>query len=515
MPLGNLLRLLTWRLATALTLIGLPLRAWAAESAAESTAAILTWGDQGDGTYRNPVLNADYSDPDVIRVGDDFYLVASDFHFVGIQVLHSRDLVNWRIIGQVFHRLTMDPRYDEMTGYAQGTWAPALRYHDGEFYLYVCTPRDGLFMWHTKTPAGPWSETVTVKAVNGWEDPCPFWDDDGQAWLVHSRVGAGPLLLHRLSADGTQLLDDGVEIYHGPVAEGPKLFKRHGWYYLSLPEGGVDKGGQTVLRAKDLHGPYERRVVLPDGSPHQGGLVELANGEAWFIGFKSAGCLGRVCHLLPVRWGADDWPVFGDHGQPVERWKKPGVGRAYPVARPQAGDEFNGATLSPQWQWNHNPVNDAWSLTERPGWLRLQARPAESLTAARNTLTQKIWDHTGRIDVKLDVRQMADGQRAGLAFISGKEFGWVGVAQADGARRIAWHSGDGPALSAGDVWLRGTYEGDATRLWFSLDGKTFTNTGAKFQLKFSQWKGARLGVFCFGSSGTVDVDYIRYDCGKW
>jgi beta-xylosidase len=514
MPLDNLPRLLTWRLVATLTLAGLPLRTLAAEGAAESATTILTWGDQGDGTYRNPVLNADYSDPDVICVGDDFYLVASDFHFVGIQVLHSHDLVNWRIIGQVFPRLTMHPRYDEMTGYAQGTWAPVLRHHDGEFFLYVCTPRDGLFMWHAKTPAGPWSETVTVKAVDGWEDPCPFWDDDGQAWLVHSRVGAGPLILHRLSADGTQLLDDGVEIYRGPVAEGPKLFKRHGWYYLSLPEGGVDKGGQTVLRAKDLHGPYERRVVLPDGSPHQGGLVELANGEAWFIGFKSTGCLGRVCHLLPVRWGEDDWPVFGDHGQPVEHWEKPGVDRADPVARPQTSDEFNGSTLSPQWQWNHNPVNDAWSLTERPGWLRLKARPADSLAAARNTLTQKIWDHTGLIDVKLDVRQMADGQRAGLAFISGKEFGWVGVVQADGARRIARHGGDGPELSDGDVWLRGTYEGDAARLWFSLDGKTFTDTGTKFQLKFSQWKGARFGVFCFGSSGTADVDYLRYDYGK-
>jgi beta-xylosidase len=514
MPLGDSSRLMAWRLAMVLALSGLPARPLAAESTVEPATAVLSWGDQGDGTYRNPILNADYSDPDVIRVGDDFYLVASDFHFVGIQVLHSRDLVNWRIIGQVFHRLTMHPRYDAMTGYAQGTWAPALRYHDGEFYLYVCTPHDGLFMWHTKNPAGPWSETVTVKAVDGWEDPCPFWDDDGQAWLVHGRVGAGPLILHRLSTDGTQLLDEGVEIYRGPVAEGPKLFKRHGWYYLSLPEGGVEKGGQTVLRAKDLRGPYERRVVLPDGSPHQGGLAELANGEAWFIGFQSTGCLGRVCHLLPVRWGEDDWPVFGDRGQPVAHWKKPDVGWVGPVARPQAGDEFDGATLSPQWQWNHNPVNDAWSLTERPGWLRLKARPADSLTTARNTLTQKIWDRAGLIDVKLDVRPMADGQRAGLAFISGKEFGWVGVAQAGGARRIAWPGGDGPTLPAGDVWLRGTYEGDAARLWFSFDGRAFTDTGAKFQLKFSQWKGARFGVFCYGDSGTADVDYLRYDYGR-
>ena len=183
-------------------------------------------------------------------------------------------------------------------------------------------------------------DTVTVKAVNGWEDPCPFWDDDGQGWLVHSHTGAGPLILHRLSADGTQLLDDGVEIYHGNVAEGPKMFKRHGWYYISLPEGGVDRGGQTVLRSKDIHGPYERRQVLADGNPHQGGLVELASGESWFIAFKSTGYLGRVDHLIPVHWGDDDWPVYGDNGQTVDHAKKPDVGRTYPVERPQASDEF-------------------------------------------------------------------------------------------------------------------------------------------------------------------------------
>jgi len=261
-----------------------------ASAAAETP---LPWGDQGDGTYKNPILPADYSDPDVIRVGKDFYLVASDFHFVGIQVLHSRDLVNWQIIGQVFDRLTMDPKYDEMNGYAQGTWAPSLRYHNGIFYLYVCTPHDGLFRWTAKKPAGPWFG-VTVKTVDRWEDPCPFWDDDGQAYLVHSKLGAGPLILHKMNAEGTELLDEGVEIYRGPVAEGPKFYKRHGWYYISLPEGGVNKGGQTVLRSRAIYGPYERRVVLPDGSPHQGGIVELDNGESWFLGFKSTGSLGRV-----------------------------------------------------------------------------------------------------------------------------------------------------------------------------------------------------------------------------
>ena len=241
----------------------------AAARAAEPASA-LAWGDQGDGTYRNPVLKADYSDPDVIRVGEDFYLVASDFHFVGMQVLHSRDLVNWEVVGQVFPRLDVHPKYDEMNGYAQGTWAPTLRHHDGLFYVFVCTPYDGLFMWHAKDPRGPWSETVTVKAVNGWEDPAPFWDDDGRAYLVHSVLGAGPLILHEMSPDGRRLLDDGVEIYRGKVAEGPKLFKRLGEYYVSLPEGGVETGGQTVLRAKSLQGPWERREVLVPRQPAPG-----------------------------------------------------------------------------------------------------------------------------------------------------------------------------------------------------------------------------------------------------
>jgi beta-xylosidase len=159
-------------------------------------------------------------------------------------------------VGQVFSRLGMHPRYDEMNAYAQGTWAPVIRHHQGRFYVYVCTPYDGLFMWHADDPRAPWSEMVTVKAVERWEDPAPFWDDDGSAWLVHSLKGAGPLILHRMSPDGRSLLDDGVEIYRGAVAEGPKLFKRRGYYYVSLPEGGVDAGGQTLLRSRTLAGPY-------------------------------------------------------------------------------------------------------------------------------------------------------------------------------------------------------------------------------------------------------------------
>jgi len=471
----------------------------------------LTWGDQGDGTFRNPILFADYSDPDVIRVGDDFYLVASDFHFVGIQVLHSRDLVNWRIVGQVFDRLTIAPKYDQMLGYAQGTWAPSLRYHDGVFYLYACAPHDGLMRWTARNPAGPWTGSI-VKRVDRWEDPCPFWDDDGQAYLVRGAVGAGPIVLHRMSADGSQLLDAGVEIYRGPVAEGPKLFKRRGWYYLSLPEGGVDQGGQTVLRSRQIYGPYERREVLPPGSPHQGGIVELDNGESWFVAFKSAGHLGRVAHLNPVHWGEDDWPVFGDGGQPVAAARKPALPVA-PLGHPQRADDFSGTALAPQWQWNHNPLAGAWSLSARPGWLRLVGQPADSLQFARNTLTQKLWGPAGVVTVKLDVAALTTGQRAGFAFMSGKLFTPVGVvADADGAKRVYWSDGVGPVVEQDAVWFRGTYDGDRARVQYSFDGKVFTNVGDSVALKFGQWKGARVTLFCFGpGGGHADFDTFDYE----
>ncbi len=475
---------------------------------------LLTWGDQGNGTFRNPVLKSDYSDPDILRHGDDFYLVASDFHFVGMQVLHSKDLVNWKVIAQVFDRLDMDPKYDQVKGYGEGTWAPSIRYHDGEFYVFVCTPAEGLFMWHAKNPAGPWSKTVTVKAAPRWEDPCPFWDDDGQAYLVHSHKGAGPLILHKMKSDGTALLDEGKEIYSGKVAEGPKLFKRKGYYYISLPEGGVEKGGQTVLRARDLYGPYERRQVLPDGSPHQGGLVQLPNGQWWFISFKSTGYLGRICHLNPVTWTDDDWPVFGDNGQPVDVWKKPDVGKTYPPARPDTSDEFADRTLSPIWQWNHNPVPAGWSLTERKGYLRLKALPAATLDTARNTLTQKLWDSAGAIDVKMDAASMHDGQLAGFGFMSGSDFGWVGVRQENGTRKIQSYRGDGLVLTGTQVWFRAVNSGDSGRLLYSVDGKRYVEIGDAFQLRFRFWKGARIAIFSFGpSGGAVDFDYVRYRYG--
>jgi beta-xylosidase len=482
---------------------------------------IVSWGDQGDGTYRNPVLFADFSDPDVIRVGSDFYLIASEFHYMGMQVLHSRDLVNWTIIGQVFESLKVSPRYDQMSGYSRGTWAPSLRYHDGRYYIYVCTPEEGLFMWHAADPRGPWSDVVCLRQTEKWEDPCPFWDDNGNAYLVHGRLGAGPLILHRMTPDGMRLLDDGQEIYYGRGAEGPKMFKRNGWYYISLPENGVALGGQTLIRSRKIYGPYERKVMLPDCNPHQGGMVDLENGEGWFIGFQYREHSGRVCHLVPYRWQDDDWPKFGEgHVMAPQAWEKPDVGAVYPVSRPTVSDEFNTPDLQPVWQWNHNPVREKWSLTARPGFLRLTAMPAAEHALARNTLTQKIWDSCGLIDVKLHVEGMADGQQAGFAFINAKQMGWVGVAQKGSARTVTFGAHDGavgmgPDIEGDCLWLRGEYLEEICRFYYSLDGKAYTPVPVKFRLRFAGWKGARVGLYSFGSDGGhADFDYFRMVYGS-
>ena len=314
-----------------------------------------------------------------------------------------------------------------------------------------------------------------------------------------------------MSADGTQLLDEGTTIYTGPTAEGPKLFKRGGYYYISHPEGGVSTGWQSVERARSLYGPYEHKIVL-SGGPHQGAIVDLASGESWFIGFKSTGWLGRICYLEPVVWGADDWPVFGDRGQPVDVWKKPTVKAHEAPRRPATSDDFDSVKLDPIWQWNHNPVDDAWSLSARKGYLRLTALPAADLVHARNTLTQRLWDEYGTIDTKLELSGMAEGQQAGLTFLSGTAFSYVAVEKSANQCRVTWPGGEGaPVANCAAVWLRGEYRQDQATLWYSADGKTWLDTGQKIVLKFASWKGARFGVFSYGPKrGFVDIDSVHY-----
>jgi beta-xylosidase len=518
------------------------------------------WGDQGNGTYINPVLNADYSDPDVVRVGEDFYMVCSEFHFMGMPVLHSRDLVNWTIIGRVYDAIRFAPEYDTNERYAGGSWAPSIRYHDDKFWIYFCTPDEGLFMTMAEKPEGPWEPLHQVVKVPKWEDPCPLWDDDGQAYLARSQHGAGPIIVHKMSPDGKALLDDGFTVYTGPVAEGPKFMKRKGFYYISIPEGGVSSGWQTVLRSKNIYGPYEKRVVLETGStgingPHQGGIVDTPNGEWWFFHFQHIFSLGRVCHLQPVRW-INDWPVMGVDmdrngiGEPVYVWEKPDVGKEYPIAVPQTSDEFNNPELDFQWAWNHNPANEAWSLTEKPGYLSLGSSQGTSLQRAKNTLTQKVMGNKGEATTLLVTEDLADGQKAGLCLF-GRQYNSLGIAKENGELavfadingditrkpikgkkiylRVVMVSDPGTMSRPGRDRTQSPPEGEQGapqnsrfrfpamtgnhRFYYSTDNKEFYPLGEKFAATFGNWKGPKVGLFSyheFGNGGTALFDWFHY-----
>ena len=482
----------------------------------------LDWGDQLNGTYKNPVLNADFSDPDVIRVDDKYYMVASDFHFMGMQVLESIDLVNWRVVSQVYDHFDY-PGWDTNEHYGGGSWAPAIRHHDGLFYIYFCTPDEGLFMSTARDARGPWSSLHCVKAVEKWEDPCPFWDDDGQAYLGRSQYGAGPIIIHRMSADGRQLLDDGVTVYTGPVAEGTKMMKRHGYYYLIIPEGGVGTGWQTVLRSRNIYGPYEKRVVLEQGStningPHQGALVEATDSTWWFFHFQETHPRGRVVHLQPARW-KDDWPLIGVDidgngiGEPVAVWEKPlkttieTIGTIETIDTIETIEPTASPFLSPVWQWNHNPVSSAWSLSERQGWLTLHALPADSLKASRNMLTQKTVGYESKATVTIDASALRDGDHAGL-LCTGKQFMGVGICHKDG-KLFFYLEQDGQRTLLGrctkkTVYLRVTIDSDRNlhQLATSTDGHRFTPAGKPFPLRMGYWKGSRIGLFCYTTAPT-------------
>ena len=471
------------------------------------------WGDQGDGTYRNPVLNADFSDPDVIRVEDKFYMVASDFHFLGMQVLESEDMVNWHYISQIYRRFD-EPGWDSNQHYAGGSWAPAIRYHNGLYYVYFCTPEEGLYMSTASDPHGPWAPLHLVKRVAKWEDPCPFWDDDGQAYLGRSKHGAGPIIVHKMSPDGKQLLDEGVTVYEGPVAEGTKFLKRNGWYYLIIPEGGVGQGWQTVLRSKNIYGPYERRIVLEKGStnvngPHQGALVDAPDGSWWFYHFQETPVLGRVVHMQPAHW-QDDWPLMGvDYdgngvGEPVAEWQKPIALSS--ACKLQADDDFAGP-LGLQWQWNHNPVDTHWSLSERKGWLTLKAMPADSLKLARNMLTQKVIGYQSESTTLVT----ASGNNYAGLFCSGKLFRGIGLCkegvfiEAHGERKIVKQG------KYAKVWLRITNDCIENRhqFYFSTDGEHYEPAGEAFTMRAGYWKGIRVGLFCYGLSGKAAFDFFE------
>lgn len=469
--------------------------------------------------------HADYSDPDVIRVRDKYYMIASDFHFLGMQVLESSDMINWKLISQIYHHFDF-PGWDNNQQYAGGSWAPSIRYHDNKFWVFFCTPKEGLFMSNAVNPSGPWSPLHLVKKVEKWEDPCPFWDEDGQAYLGRSRHGAGPIIIHKMSADGTRLLDEGMTVYTGPVAEGTKIFKKDGYYYLSIPEGGVGTGWQTILRSKNIYGPYEKKVVLEQGSttingPHQGAIVDTPDDQWAFFHFQHHHALGRVVHLQPMHW-ENDWPVIGVDfdrngiGEPVYVCQKPIESKT--IFAPQTDDDFSTPNLSLQWQFNHNPTDHAWSLSAHPGSLTLKALKSSTFRLARNTLTQKIMGNISEATIAMDFTEIADGQRCGLACM-GKINNVLGIKMEKGQKYL-YTSNDTTEISTtfpngNQIYLRVSIDmtNQKFQYFYSTDNIRFIPYGTSFFIPFGFWKGARIALYCYNKeqeAGTASFQWFKY-----
>lgn len=509
--------------------------------------------DLGNGMYKNPILNADYSDPDACRVGNDYYMTASSFNCVpGLPILHSNDLVDWKLVNYAIQRLTPDSVFSKPQ-HGNGIWAPSIRYHKGEFYIFYGDPDQGIFMTKTKDPTGRWEPVVLVKKGKGLIDPCPLWDEDGKVYLVHafagSRAGIKSMLaVTELSKDGKREI--GVEriVYDGhvtdPTIEGPKFYKRNGFYYIFSPAGGVPTGWQLVLRSKYIYGPYERKVVLVQGrtainGPHQGAWIDTKSGENWFLHFQDIGAFGRVVHLQPMIW-KNDFPVIGSDddgdgcGEPVLTYQKPKVGKKYPVSTPVDSDEFNTNTLGLQWQWHANPQSWWAFANQEEGSLSLFSVPlptdCKNLWNVPNLLLQKFPSNEFTATIKLnftpDSRYV--GERTGLlvmglnyallSFESVKEGFLLSqneCLQADKGNKELVN--EQVILTPQTIFLRIKVESNATCIFsYSTDNESFSNFGNAFTAKEGKWIGAKIGTFCTRPTSTNDggcanIDWIRFE----
>jgi beta-xylosidase len=498
-----------------------------------------TWGDQGDGTYVNPVLPSDYSDIDCIRVGSIYYAVSSTFQFSpGFIILQSKDLVNWTILGHVvadLNQIGPDLNWDKMNRYGKGIWAGAIRYHQNKFWVFFGCPDEGYFMSSATNPAGPWDPLHAVIKGPGWDDCCPFWDDDGQGYLVGSSFKDGyKIHLWKLTPDNRDIdLSSDHVIHQSKGSEANKLYKFNGLYFHLFSE--VKSEGRCVMmeRSANIFGPYaeEKQLNHADhdaNGPNQGGIVQTEKGDwYWYTHHGAGDWEGRCDSLLPVTW-IDGWPIIGKVGPDgigSMAWSGKMPVQGTPVVNPQTSDEFTGPILGPQWEWNYQPRADKWSLTDRPGWLRLKAfRPLQpdNLLKAGNTLTQRCF-RTGsnEVIVKLDLGGMADGQKAGLCHFAATQSS-LGVSQQGGIRTLEFQingkASAGPKLTGSNLWLKSTWGLDGRSQYaYSLDGCTYTNFGDIYQLTWGHYRGDRIGIYSYnnqGDTGYADVDYFRYSYGR-
>ncbi|WP_345951339.1 glycoside hydrolase 43 family protein [Mucilaginibacter sp. PAMB04274] len=511
--------------------------------------------DNGDGTYKNPIIHADYSDPDAIRVGDDYYMVSSSFNCMpGLPILHSRDLVNWTIVNYALNKQEPDAVYD-LPQHGKGVWAPAIRYHKGEYFIYYPDPDYGIFMIKTANPLSNWSKPVLVLAEKGVIDPCPLWDEDGKVYLAvgwaGSRAGVNSLLtLYEMNTTGTKVVTEGRHVFDGHgfnhTVEGPKLYKRNGYYYIFAPAGGVATGWQLALRAKSIYGPFEQKVVLAQGKseingPHQGALVDTQTGESWFLHFQDKGAYGRVVHLQPVKW-VNNWPVMGldadgdGTGEPVLTYRKPNVGRSYRVQTPVENDEFNVSHIGLQWQWHSNPKIQWSALLPGSGYLRLFCYPqianAQNLWDTPNLLLQKFPAPRFTATVKLQFQVEWDvwqSKKAGI-IIMGNDYAYLAISKDQKGYKISQVKCDRALegtpesvleeqrISGAAAFLRVELVDDkgTCKFSYSEDGVTFNNIGKLFTAQPDKWIGAKVGLFSVCQpnvrvGGYADIDWFRIE----
>ncbi len=484
--------------------------------------------DNGDGTYINPLISADFPDPDVIRVGDMYYMVTTTmFVFPGVTVLRSHDLVNWEYCSNALSRFDFSDCYDLDTcsRYGHGQWATSMKYHNGKFYLLFITLNEGGFMCTADKAEGPWHITHLPK---GFYDPGLFFDDDGKVYVAQ---GYSKISITEVNDTLVAIGPDSL-VYTGDIRrglEGTHVYKINGYYYLYCTYGGRD-GMQVALRSKNIYGPYEQKLLLYDTTQginygiHQGALIQTQTGEWWTILFVDSGPFGRFPSLQPVTW-VDDWPMIGINGKAVTTYKKPNVGKTYPITNFPTSDEFNERKLGMQWGWNHNPDSTKWSLTKKKGYLRLMtASITNDFTMARNTLTQRPFAKRNQTQptiatTKIDVSKMKDGDIAGLAMLQ-DPYAYIGVKQRNGKKyMIMVNNGktmDSVLTNTSTIYFRITASNASSKASFqySADNKVFKPLGNDLSMRFSLkiFTGNKFCLFNYAtkeSGGYVDVDWCR------
>lgn len=517
--------------------------------------------DNGNGTYTNPVINADYSDPDVCVAGEDYYLTASSFNCIpGLPILHSKDLVNWEIVGHAVKELEPKQEFDRPS-HGNGIWAPSIRYHNGEFYIYWGDPDYGVFMVKTKDPAGEWSKPLCVIPGKGLIDTTPLWDDDGRCYLVNAYANsrsrfASVIAIRELSADGTKPIGNPVIIYDGNgtesrTCEGPKIYKRDGWYWVMFPAGGVPTGFQVAMRSKNPFGPYESKVVLAQGKtkingPHQGAWVHTKFGEDWFLHFQDKEAYGRVVHLQPVTW-KDNWPVMGvdkdgDYcGEPVTTYRKPNTSGKVQVVNPAESDEFSDTRLGLQWQWHAN-YNETFGMPTAFGSYRVYTHKVsekfQNLWEVPNLLLQKTPADKFTATTKIRFTSKDQNQTGGLLMMGldysglvvkrvGNDFQLLQISckSADKGKPqteqliatlkpTAVDQIDYQPGTHIDIYMRMSVNDGKMHFSYSLDGKKYTKCGTEFTMREGKWIGAKIGFVAYEpgqktNRGWIDADWFR------